>query len=108
MAGKNAATPPVPRTVELDITGTPISEKDFAGWKHHPVTKVLHRFLADYERQLAEKQISMMRQAHECPDAFKIGMFNGQINAVSQVAALGFEDLVAFYDYDVPDMENQE
>ena len=74
-----------------------IREQDFQIWKHHPVTKVYQRFLLDYERQMAEKQIAVLRTVTQTPDAFTLGTFNGQINAVAMVTALEFSDLVAFY-----------
>ena len=77
---------------------------DFQSWKHHPVTKVFIRFLLDYERQVAEKQIALMRSVDKTPDAFALGMFNGQINSVSMMAQLEFVDLVEFY----PDPEEEE
>lgn len=83
----------VPEQYELNGIAEPL----FRRWKHDPVTKVVMRFLMDYERQLAEKQIALLRTATATPDAFTLGMFNGQINAVGMITELSFADMVAFY-----------
>ena len=77
-----------------------ISEHLFQRWKHDPVTKIVMRFLMDYERQLAEKQIGFLRTATHTPDTFTLGTFNGQINAVGMITELSFMDMVAFYGTD--------
>lgn len=81
-----------------------IQEDDFLRWKHHPVTKVFLRYLMDYEAQVAQKQVAILRTAVGTPDPFMLGMFNGQINAVGQMASLSFDDLVEFY----PDPDQEE
>jgi hypothetical protein len=80
---------------EFELNG--ISGVLFQRWKHDPVTKVFMRFLMDYERQLAEKQIALLRTATATPDAFTLGTFNGQINSVGMITELSFADMVEFY-----------
>ncbi len=43
------------------------------------------------------KQIGLLRTATQTPDAFTLGTFNGQINAVGMITELSFMDMVAFY-----------
>ena len=83
---------------EFELNG--ISEALYQRWKHDPVTKLIMRFLMDYERQLAEKQIAFLRTATHTPDTFTLGTFNGQINAVGMVTQLSFADMVEFYGMD--------
>lgn len=78
-----------------DLNG--IQEQDFQLWKHHPVTKLYVRYLIDLERQLAEKQIGEMRLVTQSPDPFRMGMFQGRINVVGELATIEFSNLVDFY-----------
>ena len=80
-----------------------IGEQDFLVWKHHPVTKVVFRYLIDLERQLCEKQIAEMRLVDKTPDPFRLGMFQGRINTVGELAAIEFEHLMNFYPMDEPE-----
>ena len=82
---------------EADYELNGIQEPDFQRWKYHPVTKVFVRYLLDYERQLCEKQIGMLRKVVSTPDPFTLGMFQGRINTVGELAAVEFADLVEFY-----------
>ena len=74
-----------------------IQERDFQNWKHHPVTKVVMRYLLDYEQQVAERGVHVLRTAAEAPDQFRLGVFQGEINTLARVAQLQFADLIEFY-----------
>lgn len=88
---------------EPDLNG--VREQDYLNWRHHPVSKVFLRFLMDYERQLAEKQVAIMRTARSAPEPFLLGQFQGSINAVHQMIDLRFDDMVAFYETDPEDTD---
>ena len=74
-----------------------LTEADFQNWKRHPVSKLVRRFLKDRERQVAEHQIGVLRGCEASPDPYKLGQFNGHINALQELAELEFEHIVAFY-----------
>ena len=85
-----------------------ITEADFQSWKHHPVTKVFMRYLRDYERQLAERQIAVLRTTDTMPDAFKMGHFNGWIAVVSEVVELSYQNIADFYPAEPEDQQQTE
>lgn len=74
-----------------------IQERDFQAWKHHPVTKVVMRYLLDYEQQVAERGVHVLRTAVQAPDQFRLGVFQGEINTLQRIAELKFSDLIEFY-----------
>lgn len=82
-------------TREFILAG--LTEQDFANWKHHPVTKVYLRFLRDWERQLAERQIGALRKADRGLHPFDQGKFAGYIEAISEMADLTFQDIANAY-----------
>jgi len=82
-----------------------ITEADFQSWKHHPVTKIYHRYLRDFERLLAEKQIGLLRTSQTMPDPYVTGEFKGRIETVSDLADLKYQDIRSFY---TPEQEQQE
>jgi hypothetical protein len=81
-----------------------LTEAEFNAWKHHPVSKLVRRFLKDRERQVAEHQIATLRGCTTSPDPYVLGQFNGHINALQELAELEFAHIVAFY----PDEEEAE
>ncbi len=82
-----------------------ITEADFLSWKHHPVTKLYHRYLRDAEKLLAEKQIGLLRTSQTMPDPYVTGEFKGRIEAIAEMAELTYEDIRWFY---TPEAENEE
>ena len=92
-------------TISIILNG--ITEQSFNEWKHHPCTKLYMRFLKDYERQLAERQMGLLRHSGETPDPFKLGTFTGQINAVAEMAEPKFQSIVEFYPPDEEEEDQQ-
>lgn len=76
----------------LDIT-----EADFASWKHHPVTKVYHKFLGGFEADIEAAMLSLIRTSATPPDHFKLGELKGFANAIREMATLEYAHIVAFY-----------
>lgn len=74
-----------------------ITEADFQRWKHHPATKAFMRYLLDYEQQLAEEAVTLLRNTPAAPDAFRLGYFQGEVNAYRSIIELEFQKMVEFY-----------
>jgi hypothetical protein len=70
---------------------------DFDSWKHHPVTRVWLRFLADYAAELERLQVAEMRTADAPVSDFRQGEFKGRIGTVAEMAEPAFESIVQFY-----------
>jgi hypothetical protein len=85
-----------------------LTEADFQAWKHHPVSKLVRRFLRDRERQVAEYQIATLRGCEASPDPYKLGQFNGHINALQELSELEFDHIFKFYPPDDEEAEGQE
>lgn len=85
-----------------------LTEASFNTWKHHPVTKLLRRYLQDREKLVAEIQIGELRELQTSPDPYRLGVFNGHINALQELATLEFQHIFEFYPPDEEEAEGQE
>ncbi len=81
-----------------------ITEDDFLRWKHHPVSKVLLRYLLDYAERLRQEQLIEIENAEAEMPAKKQGEYKGRIKTVTELATIAFGHLVDFY----PDTEEEE
>jgi len=78
--------------------GDGIKEADFQNWKHHPVSKVFFRFLADYAQHVRMEQIDLLNGSKsEAPTQWVLGQYNGRFNAFAEMSVLQFDDLGNFY-----------
>jgi len=82
-------------TRELVMEG--ISEADFNAWKHHPVSRLVRRYHQDMERQLAEHQIAVLRNAVAAMSDLEQGEYKGTINTWKAAAELEYATIADFY-----------
>lgn len=85
-----------------------LSEADFNNWKHHPISKLVRRFLRDRERQVVEHQIAILRKSDTPLSEYATGEFKGHANALAELAELEFQHIVEFYPSDEEETEGQE
>ena len=74
-----------------------IRDADFQSWKHHPVTKVFLRYVADYRDALRRDQIEKIENAEEPMPPKAQGEYKGRIRTLEELAGIEFGHLVDFY-----------
>ncbi len=79
-----------PRPALLDLSG-----REFAAWRHHPVSKVVWRFLEDRKDELwsnlkARFQSGALNLSEETE-------FRGRLNEIDDFLSLDWESVEAFY-----------
>lgn len=82
-----------------------LTEAEFQNWKHHPVTKVVRRYLQDLERYHCEQEIAELRNSHGSRDQHKLGEFKGYVNAIQHLYGIEHQTIFDFYP---PDAETEE
>ena len=80
---------------DVELNG--IREADFQSWKHHPVSKVFLRYLADYRDTLRKHQLAVIENSPD-PIAPKAeGEYAGRVRTLDELANIEFSHLVQFY-----------
>ena len=77
-----------------------IGAEDFAQWKHHPVTKVLHQFLDDYRAALRRDHLERWESGQENEAIER--QAQGRVNTAGEIKDLSFDDLLKFYSENEP------
>lgn len=83
--------------------GEQITEADYQVWRHHPVTKVLYRYLRDYQAALQDKALAHLLEDSDSShtlDPKYVGEIAGRIKAVREIPELPFEAILNFYQKD--------
>ena len=88
-------------TEPVNING--ITESDFNGWKHNPVTKMFHQFLLHYAGSLEEGHLMRWRSGET--EQGKEDECVGRVLTLNEMAELEFASIVDFYN---PETEQQE
>ena len=73
-----------------------VNAEDFAQWKHHPVTKALHRYLDDYRAALLRDHIDRWEASPQTNEAQEAEA-RGRCISAREFKDIGFDDLAAFY-----------
>lgn len=82
-----------------------ITEQDFNGWKHHPVSKVFLRFLKDREQALLREIAARISAAQTTIDQFALGKLSGRAEEALDHANTSFDEIVSFYT--IPQEDNE-
>lgn len=72
-----------------------ITEQDFKLWKHHPVSKVVTQYFADYRDALVKQHVAEWL-AGKTEDARDLEI-RGRVAQLDDIAELGFASMVNFY-----------
>jgi hypothetical protein len=80
-----------------------INAQDFSAWKHHPVTKALHRYLEDYRDVMRRDHLDRWEGGRTVDEHENIA--RGRVLAAGEFKDLSFDDVLAFYAE--PDAEDQ-
>src|SRR5216683_7494704 len=72
-----------------------LKEPDYADWKHHPVTKALFQYLADYRQTLRNVFLSEWEAGKE--DPIRALELRGRIATLGEITQLNFADIESFY-----------
>lgn len=98
------------RETPLQNSNSPLrdlNEGDFAQWKHHPVTKVLHQYLRDYHdavKRAGWDYVTISRTANTPPMSVEyLSEAAGRAKVALEIADLDYNIIVAFYQ---PEEEN--
>ena len=82
---------PDPRPTEIQG----ISQREFRAWLSHPVTKLVHGYLADYQKDAEQAAIRgwrnggiMLETAHE---------LRGRMNAMEEIRTIPLPVIIDFY-----------
>lgn len=86
----------------MNDTALPFSSEEFAFWKHHPVTKVVLQFAADYAAAVEQDMVEQWRNgALKLTDEQER---RGRVLAYRDINELAFASIENFYRQD--DQEN--
>ena len=72
-----------------------VTEADYLTWKHHPVTKLLHQFLRDYQRVLQREGWASLHSGKV--DQELLLELVGRSKAVLEIETLPFGAIETFY-----------
>lgn len=72
-----------------------VTEQDFKLWKHHPVSKVVWQYCADYRDALVKQHLAEW-MAGKNEEARDLEM-RGRIAQLDDVAGLAFDSIATFY-----------
>lgn len=73
-----------------------ISDSDFNVWKHHPVSRVYLRYLADYRAMLLRELIGQWEAGVLILDTEK--EIRGRVMTLADLVELRFESIQKFYE----------
>lgn len=83
----------MPSNKQIDIEG--VGEGDFQNWKHHPVTKVFMRYLADYRAAVTQRVVGQWEAgALKLTDEQEA---RGRSLVLMEMQDLRFDHMVTFY-----------
>ena len=75
-----------------------VTVEDYRVWRHHPVTKVLYKYLQDYQQVLEAKALAHLLEDSDMPLNPKyVGEISGRVKAVAEIQDLPFEAIKIFY-----------
>jgi uncharacterized phage-associated protein len=77
-----------------------IREPDFQAWRHHPVSKLLFRYLNDFRDVAIQAHLEKWENGTD--DAATENMRRGFVNALREIAELQFGAVEAFYQREDP------
>lgn len=72
-----------------------ISPMDWATWKHHPVTKYLHKFLAEYREALKQEGWGLLEAGRVDPHL--LGELAGRAKTLVELVDLELSHIQDFY-----------
>lgn len=72
-----------------------LKEPDFSDWKHHPVTKLLHQYLADYRQTLRNVHLAEWEAGTD--DRTRELELRGRIATLGEIVQLSLADIETFY-----------
>jgi hypothetical protein len=72
-----------------------VTEQDFKLWKHHPVSKVVAQYCADYREALIKQHLAEW-MAGKIEEARDLEM-RGRIAQLDDVGGLTFDSIATFY-----------
>ena len=72
-----------------------LKEADYADWKHHPVTKALLQYLADYRQTLRNVYLAEWEVGKE--DPMRALELRGRIATLGEITQLSLADIETFY-----------
>ena len=84
-----------------------IQESDFQRWKHHPVSKVLFRYLMDFATTLRDRQMAEIEHSDDPMEPKKQGEYAGRIRTLRELATIEFSHLVEFYPVEGEEGDNE-
>lgn len=73
----------------------PITKADFQAWKHHPVTKCLHKYLVDYQAALCREGWAALKGGNLDPKFLTEIATRGKMS--EEISELELESIEAFY-----------
>ena len=88
------------------VTVHGITEADYNGWKHHPVTKAFRQYLLHFAESL--EQGHLMRWKSGAMEQGKEDECVGRVLTLNEMVLLEFQDIVEFYDVETEQQEHDE
>ena len=83
-----------PEPAPLEIQG--VQEDQYRAWRRHPVTKLFHRYLADFADALRRDHMARWEEGADDEATEKEAL--GRVRALTEVKDLEFAHIALFYE----------
>ncbi len=77
-----------------------VTEQDFNLWRHHPVTALVLRYLADYREALIVDHVAAWQAGNLDPT--RDAEIRGRVISCAELAELKLDAIAQFYDWPAP------